>query len=56
MPNKDKGGNILFFFSFFFLFLEDKLGKCKQGMLEIGNKQAKKTRYAIPTLLGNWRT
>ena len=48
MPNNDKEGNTLFW--------ENKLGKCKQGMQEIGNKHAKQTRYVIPTLLGNWRT
>ena len=25
-------------------------------MQEIGNKHAKQTRYAIPTLSGDWRT
>ena len=49
MPDNDKKGNPLFF-------LENKLGKCKQGMHEIGNKYAKQTRYAIPTLSGSWRT
>ena len=39
-----------------FFFPENKLGKCKQGMHEIGNKYAKQTRYAIPTFSGNWMT
>ena len=47
MPDDDKKGNI---------FLENKLGRCKQGMQEMRNKHAKQTRYAIPTLSGNWRT
>ena len=38
------------------IFLENKLGKCKQGMQQIGNKHARQTIYAIPTLSGNWRT
>ena len=41
---------------YMYIYLENKLGKCKQGMQEIGNKHAKQTRYAIPTLSGNWRT
>ena len=49
MPDNDKKGNPLFF-------LENKLGKCKQGMQEIGNKLAKQTRYAIPTFSSNWMT
>ena len=49
MLDNDKMGNPLFF-------LENKLGKCKQGMQEIGNKCAKQTRYAIPTLSDNWTT
>ena len=40
----------------FFFFFENKLGKCKQGMQKVGNKYAKQTRYAIPTLSGSWRT
>ena len=35
MPDNDKKGNTLSFC------LENKLGKCKQGMQEIGNKLAK---------------
>ena len=62
MPDNDKKGNTLsfflsfFLFFFFFLGVENKLGKCKQGMYKIGNKHAKQTRYAIPTLSDNWRT
>ena len=51
MPDNDKKGNILSFF-----LLGNKLEKCKQGMQKVGNKHAKQTRYAIPTLLSNWRT
>ena len=40
MPDNDKKGNTLSFFFFSFC-LENKLGKCKQGMQEIGNKLAK---------------
>ena len=52
MPDNDKKGE----HTFFFFFLGNELKECKQGMQETGNKHAKQTRYAIPTLSGNWRT
>ena len=38
---------------FFFFFLGNKLGKCKQGMQKIGNKHTKQSRCAIPTFSSN---
>ena len=38
------------------LFGKINWGNANKKMKEIGNKNTKQTRYAIPTLSGNWKT